>query len=72
MKNKIRNIFQTEFYSEGLPFSHFLMNSPVTITVAITEIILESIPGNLKPSGACRIYVNTIKRQTAAGSNAIM
>ena len=42
------------------------------ITVAITEIILAIIAGNLKPSGACRIYANAIKVHTTAGANAIM
>ena len=41
-------------------------------TVAITEIILAIIEGNLKPSGACRIYANVIKVHTTAGANAIM
>ena len=36
------------------------------------EIMFEVIAGNLKPSGACRIYANAIKVHTTAGANAIM
>lgn len=41
------------------------------IMVAITEIMFEVIDGNLRPSGACRIYANAIKVHTTAGANAI-
>lgn len=37
--------------------------------VAITEIALAIIEGNLKPSGACRIYANAISVQMIAGTN---
>ena len=39
------------------------------IAVAITEITLAIIEGNLKPSGACRIYPNAIKVQMTDGTN---
>ena len=42
------------------------------ITVAITEITLAVIEGNLKPSGACRIYPNAINVHRIAGINAII
>ena len=41
------------------------------ITVAITEIILAIIAGNLKPSGACRIYPSAIKVHATASANVI-
>jgi hypothetical protein len=51
---------------------YLLRNTAVIITVAITEIILESIADKFKPSGACKIYANAIKVHTTAGANAIM
>ena len=50
----------------------FLRNIIVVIAVVMTEITFESIEGNLKPSGACRIYPNAIKVQTIAGSSAMI
>ena len=48
----------------------FLRNITVVIAVAIIEITFEIIEGNLKPSGACRIYPKAIKVHKIAGSNA--
>jgi hypothetical protein len=45
------------------------MNAIVIIAVAITEITLAVIDGNLRPSGACRIYPNVIRVHAIAGSN---
>ena len=40
------------------------------MAVAITEITFEIIEGNLKPSGACRIYPKAINVHTIAGRSA--
>ena len=53
-------------------YLNFLRNIAVMASVAITEIILAIIAGNLNPSKACRIYANAIKVHTTAGANAIM
>ena len=50
-------------------YLYFLRNAAVRIAVAITEITLAIIEGNLKPSGACRIYPNAIKVQMTDGTN---
>ena len=43
-------------------------NIIVTAAVAMTEITLAIIDGNLKPSGACSIYPNVIRMHTMAGT----
>ena len=60
------------FINHNNYFLNFLRNIIVVIAVAIIEIILDIIEGNLKPSGACRIYANAIKVHTIAGMNEIM
>ena len=53
-------------------FLNFFRKIAVIIIVAITDITLATIEGNLKPSGACNIYPKVIKVHTMAGANVIM
>ena len=68
----IPTVHKVIFHENAHVLSCFLRNIIVIMAVEITEITLAIIEGNLKPSGACRIYPNAINVQRIAGINAII